>query len=396
VTPDEEKKMRTPASEDSNTVSVLEKSIGPPTGSAQTDGALLRSFDAPIGEENASMNKSGQTAIAIARPTLPQLQRLYPVVGTQVNAAMEGVADKARWYAEHSCARSTLRNYGMWWRLVLELCEQWSVGPIPMSVDTAVCIVTEMADRGYGWGSIRNACCAIKMAHRLAKMPDPTKVYAVQSVLRGIATEVSVKPTHRKIAVVGGDMHKIACAAREGPQPRGLLEWAVLATGFYAGLRRSEIVGLNIEDVRVDAMGMTLVIIMSKTDQAGDTEEVRVERVPENPEMCGVAAVEAWLKWLGRSYGPLFRRLGSGNILGGRLASRAVSRMLKRYAVPMGYHATDLGAHSLRAGCVTHLKDKGVDDITIAAHVRHHTLDTTRIYDRPKGPRQNLAELLSS
>jgi integrase len=81
-----------------------------------------------------------------------------------------------------------------------------------------------------------------------------------------------------------------------------------LLIGFAGALRRSELVGLDLEHVTWTKQGMWLLIVRSKTDTAGEGAEIGIPR-GQSPETCPVAALKAWLHAGKISSGPLFRKV---------------------------------------------------------------------------------------
>jgi integrase len=295
----------------------------------------------------------------------------------------------------NSRARSTIKSYELWWRLIVRTCESWGECPLPMDPRVAVLIPAEMAELGYEWKSISGACNALRQAHSFSELPDPTRSPAMEAVMRGIARVIGVGPKRQKVAIVADELRLLARAAARRPQPRGTQEWALMAIGYFCALRRGEIVALDVDDVTIDAQCMSVSLVKSKTDQFGQGAVVVVDRLADDMELCPVAAVEAWLRIIKESSGPLFRRIAPDGRLDGRLSDRTVARVAKRFAADMGLRPSEVGAHSLRAGCVTQMKIDGIDDIAIAAHTRHRTLDSLSIYNRPRNHRPNYTRILA-
>ena len=144
---------------------------------------------------------------------------------------------------------------------------------------------------------------------------------------------------------------------------RGLRDRAMLLLGFAGGLRRSEIVGLDVgRDQTEDGRGWIevldkgmLVTLRGKTGW----REVEVGR-GSSDATCPVVALETWLKFARLAHGPLFRRVtGQGKAVGAdRLNDQEVARLVKRTALAAGVRG-DLpeaqrrmmfAGHSLRAG----------------------------------------------
>ena len=115
----------------------------------------------------------------------------------------------------------------------------------------------------------------------------------------------------------------------------------MLLVGFAGGLRRSEIVGLDLgrdqtEDgrgwVEILAKGM-IVTLHGKTGW----REVEVGR-GSSDATCPVVALQTWLKLARIAHGPLFRRVtGQGQAVGpDRLNDKEVARLVKRTALAAG------------------------------------------------------------
>src|SRR5690349_24485037 len=74
----------------------------------------------------------------------------------------------------------------------------------------------------------------------------------------------------------------------------GVRDRALLLLGFAGAFRRSELVGLDIGDVRQTADGLVVTIRRSKTDQEGAGREVGIP-YGSTPATCPVRAVRGWL-----------------------------------------------------------------------------------------------------
>nr|WP_281408314.1 site-specific integrase [Methylobacterium sp. WL6] len=154
---------------------------------------------------------------------------------------------------------------------------------------------------------------------------------------------------------------------------------ALLALGFAGAFRRSELVALDVADLRDDAEGLRVLVRRSKVDQEGQGFE---KAIPHGRFIRPVALVCEWLDAAGITDGPLFRPVSrSGNVrkakldLGRegsaeevgtelpepRLTTQAVADIMKRYTTAAGLDASTFGAHSLRAGYITSAAERGAD-----------------------------------
>jgi integrase len=129
----------------------------------------------------------------------------------------------------------------------------------------------------------------------------------------------------------------------------GLRDRALLLLGYAAALRRSELVGLNHEDVQFTGTGLRLRLASRSSSSEDPFELPRAA----DAAMCPVRVLEAWIKRAGREVGPLFRKVDRwGNVESARLGGDAVRRVLLHRAALAGLRTGDdkrLSPDGLRA-----------------------------------------------
>jgi integrase/recombinase XerC len=150
--------------------------------------------------------------------------------------------------------------------------------------------------------------------------------------------------------------------------PLGLRDRAWLETLYSAGLRVSELTGLNVEDV----------------DLTEGLAKVRGKGRKERLALLGPPALEALRRWLaarGAVTGPLARPAAALflNKSGTRLSSRSVGRLLEKYLKQAGLDPRT-SPHTLRHSFATHLLDNGADIRSVQELLGHRSLSTTQIY----------------
>ena len=156
---------------------------------------------------------------------------------------------------------------------------------------------------------------------------------------------------------------------------------ALLVVGFAGALRRSELVGLDVEDVVDGADGLT-VRKKSKTDREGAGRTIGIP-YGSNPSTCPVRAWRRWLEISGITDGPAFRPVTRhGHIVTGRLGDRAVSEIVKRHSARVGINPGDVSGHSLRAGLEDAADQAGVPERAIAQTTGHRGTAMLRRYIR--------------
>jgi integrase/recombinase XerC len=155
--------------------------------------------------------------------------------------------------------------------------------------------------------------------------------------------------------------------------PLGLRDRALLETLYSAGLRVSELTGLNLDDLDLDA-GLTTV--------RGKGRRERLALLGPH----ALAALQQWLAVRGqvgvRPDG--FRPRGAQGAVflnknGTRLTARSVGRLLEKYLTQAGLDPRT-SPHTLRHSFATHLLDNGADIRSVQELLGHRSLGTTQIY----------------
>ena len=138
-------------------------------------------------------------------------------------------------------------------------------------------------------------------------------------------------------------------------QPWRLLDLrdrALLLVGSAGAFRRSELVGLNVEDLEFVRDGVVVHLRRSKTGQEGQGRRVGIPR-GQKAETCPVRALHAYLVRAGIEVGTIFRSMTRHGTVGGCLSDRAVALIVKDRAKAVGLDPERLAGHSLRAGLAT-------------------------------------------
>lgn len=142
----------------------------------------------------------------------------------------------------------------------------------------------------------------------------------------------------------------------------GARDRAILETLYSAGLRISELVGLNIEDL----------------DEFSEAVRIRGKGRKERIAPLGgpaIEAIRAYLELRGRpGHGPLFVNKNDR-----RLSGRSVRRKLDRYLQVAGL-PVHISPHALRHSFATHLLNAGADLRSVQELLGHRNLSTTQIY----------------
>lgn len=211
--------------------------------------------------------------------------------------------------------------------------------------------------------------------HRLKGWVSPTEASALKTLLRDARKAQSRQGVmvRKKTAVVIEPLQAMLATCTDGV--RGLRDRALLLLAWSGGgRRRSEVVGLQVADVRrLDADTWLYTLGATKTDTGG----IRREKPLRGP---AAQALSAWLNAAPATAGPLFRRLYRGGKVGTTgLSGDQVARIVQRRAKLAGLEG-DWAAHSLRSGFVTEAGRQGVPLGEVMAMTEHRSVATVMGY----------------
>lgn len=151
--------------------------------------------------------------------------------------------------------------------------------------------------------------------------------------------------------------------------PLAVRDRALLALGYGLGLRRAELVGLDVDDFDLTTGELKV---------SGKGAKVRLAFVTHGVRK----ALDAWLAVRGMEPGPLLLAVRkNGTVVAGRrLTPQAVLVVLRRRAGEA--RLTSCSPHDLRRAFVSTLLEQGTDLSTVARLAGHADVRTTARYDR--------------
>ncbi len=144
-----------------------------------------------------------------------------------------------------------------------------------------------------------------------------------------------------------------------------LRDRALLELMYAAGLRASEVVGVNLQDIDFKE-GSILV--------TGKGSKQRVTLFGSTCRSALLDFIEGERAEAQNAESPLFT-----NKNGRRLTSRTVQKVVKRWALRAGL-SPSVSPHTLRHSFATHLLDNGIDLKSVQQLLGHESLATTQIY----------------
>jgi integrase len=299
------------------------------------------------------------------------------VVSEQAGALAPLVAS-ARSYAAQAKSEATRRAYRASWGRFVAWCDERGLSALPADPGTVALYLSHLADSGKKLATIQKALAALVEAQRAAGFPSPREDARVREVMKGIRRSLGVAPAQKDPI----SPTELRAMVRSRPAtPQGLRDRALLLLGFAGAFRRSELVGLDVDDVTWGDDGLTVTLRRSKTDQEGEGRKVGIP-FGSTPQTCPVRMLKGWLEAAGHTEGPLFRPARGRGVGVTRLSDKAVARLVKRAAEAAGLDPARLSGHSLRSGLATAAAKAGKSERSIMAQTGHRSAQMVRRYIR--------------
>ena len=149
--------------------------------------------------------------------------------------------------------------------------------------------------------------------------------------------------------------------------PKGLRDRAVLETLYGAGLRISELVGLDVDDVDLEEGSVRVL------GKGGKERDVPIGRYARDAISAYLTRVRPQIA-TSRSRSALFL-----NLRGGRLTRQGCTGIVQQHAAGAGVR-TRVSPHTFRHSFATHLLDGGADVRVVQELLGHASVATTQVY----------------
>ncbi len=215
------------------------------------------------------------------------------------------------------------------------------------------------APAGLSLPTLRRRLAAIASRHTITGLETPTDHPLVRRMLRRYARTRGTAQK-KKDALLVDRLPAILLAMPE--DAAATRDRALLLLGYAGAFRRSELVALDVDDLRSSGAGLYVWIAAAKNDPRKAGRELYVPRLPASApkaDLCAVAALAHWLQIVGAT-GPVFRTFDlRGQLTENRLDPRDVARIVQRRCAAAGV-AGDFAGHSLRRGFITNAAKKKV------------------------------------
>ena len=314
------------------------------------------------------------------------------------SGTLDRLVDTAREYARAAASENTLKAYAKDWAHFTRWCGMKGTEPLPPVPEM---IGLYLADLASGAGpspalsvsTIDRRLSGLAWSYAQRGFTLDRKNRHIATVLAGIKRKHACPPVQKE-AILAEDI--VAMVATLPHDLRGLRDRALLLLGYAGGLRRSEIVSLDVHKDDTPESGGWVEILDGK-DGGGALltlnaktgwREVEVGRGSKD-QTCPVHALEQWLHFAKIDFGPVFVGISRDGKRASetRLNDKHVARLIKRTVLDAGLRAelpekdrlALFSGHSLRAGLASSAE---VDERYVQKHLGHASAEMTRRYQR--------------
>ncbi|WP_300038695.1 tyrosine-type recombinase/integrase [uncultured Roseobacter sp.] len=337
--------------------------------------------DTTEGTEHDERGRSSRDAIALPAH----------VAGS---GTLDRLVDTARDYARASTAGNTNKAYAADWKHFARWCRMRGTEPQPPSPEMIGLYLTDLAAPTDGTpalsvSTIDRRLSGLAWNYAQRGLTLDRKNRHIATVLAGIRRK-HARPPVQKEAILPEDI--MAMVATLPIDLRGFRDRAILLLGYAGGLRRSEIVSLDVgKDDTPESGGWIEILddgaVLTLNAKAG-WREVEIGR-GSGEQTCPVHALEQWLHFAKIDFGPVFVRTSRAGerALEARLSDKHVARVIKSTVLKSGIRAelpekdrvALFSGHSLRAGLAS---SADVDERYVQKQLGHASAEMTRRYQR--------------
>jgi integrase len=313
------------------------------------------------------------------------------------------LVETAREYARAAYAERTQAAYSRVWVGFEGWCRAKGVDALPAAPETvavwmAALAVGESGRKPLSRSSIDQALSAVIVRHRDAGHVFDRKHRAIAQMWKGICNTKAKTELKRQTRPLMTDDLQALIRSLRSEIPAEARDAALLAVGWAAALRRSELVGLDWQKrgdgtgfLRLDDRGLVITLMVSKASQ--DKADTIVVPCADMPAAC--QAVDRWADLAQLAPGqPVFRPVDQRQMIASeRLTDRSVARIVKGRVHELARQrgkseaeadelVTLVSGHSLRAGYATSAAARDMPGYRIQQHTRHKSAQMVTEYIR--------------
>jgi len=278
---------------------------------------------------------------------------------------------------EGAYAYASIRAYRADFNTFIQFCEnrnEESLPAIPLSIAN---FIIKLSNDKRSSAGIRRAICGISTIHKLNRMDDPTKDPDVTLEMRRMHRKLG--RSAKQAGSINLDILDQMLLATDD-SIRGLRDKALLLVAYDTLCRRSELVSLQVKDVKITIKNgvesTSILLRKSKTDQDSMGKWLRLS------QRAGTALME-WIKQLPEGQENIYCGLNRAGNISLHLGGGQVNRIYKRIAKKAGLDESiikGISGHSMRVGAAQDLLSSGASMPIMMQKGRWSKSDTVMRY----------------
>jgi len=274
-------------------------------------------------------------------------------------------------------ASSTIRAYKADFTDFIGFCDTRNANALPAVPNLVVQYISQLTGSGRSSASIRRALCGLSAIHRLNRFDDPTKDPDVTLEMRRMHRKLG-RSSSQAGSINADILDKLLLATDDSI--RGIRDRALLLVAYDTLCRRSELVSLQVKDVKINLKNgfetSSILLRKSKTDQDSTGRWLHLS------QRAHLALVK-WIKKLPEGQEMLYCGLNRALDLSPQIGAGQINRIYKKIARKAGLDESaieGISGHSMRIGAAQDLLNSGASMPIIMQRGRWSKTDTVMRY----------------
>jgi site-specific recombinase XerD len=278
---------------------------------------------------------------------------------------------------EGAYAPSTIRAYRADFIDFIYFCSERDANALPAEPYLIVEYICQLTESSRSSASIRRALCGLSAIHKLNRFDDPTKDPDVTLEMRRMHRKLG-RSCSQASGINADILDRLLLAIDDSI--RGIRDRALLLVAYDTLCRRSELVSLQVKDVKINVKNgnetSSILLRRSKTDQESMGKWLHLNNRAHQ-------ALMEWMRKLPEGQEMLFCGINRALDFSVSIGTGQINRIYKRIARKAGFNELEIeriSGHSIRIGAAQDLLIAGESMPTIMQRGRWSKTDTVMRY----------------
>ena len=274
-------------------------------------------------------------------------------------------------------APSTIRAYRADFNDFIHFCHDRNANASPAEPNLVTQYICALTRSGRSSASIRRALCGLSAIHKLNRLDDPTKDPDVTLEMRRMHRKLG-RSSNQAGGINADTLEKMLAATENSI--RGIRDRALLLVAYDTLCRRSELVSLQVKDVKLNIKNgvetSSILLRKSKTDQNSMGRWLYLS-------LKAHQALMEWMRELPMGQEMLFCGLNRALDISPQIGAGQINRIYKKIAKKAGLDESEvdgISGHSMRVGAAQDLLNSGASMPIIMQRGRWSKTDTVMRY----------------